>query len=82
MNDAEILSAELGDVDGKTALIVSYTGEHDYTGAGYDLVTQVYYTQYIISDESIGTYTFTITSDSEEGAGPFIAMMDSLVWND
>ena len=67
-------------IGGKTALSVVYTMDLDYTGMGVDLQTNVTFVQAIVSEDAIGTYTFTIASDSMDGCQPLVEVVNTVVW--
>ncbi len=70
----------MDEIGGKTALSVVYTMDLDYTGMGVDLQTNVTFVQAIVSEDAIGTYTFTIASDSMDGCQPLVEVVNTVVW--
>lgn len=75
-----VLGASMDEIGGKTALSVVYTMDLDYTGMGVDLQTNVTFVQAIVSEDAIGTYTFTIASDSMDGCQPLVEVVNTVVW--
>lgn len=77
-----LLGAEMGEQDGKPALSLVYSYDMDYTGAGADLKITQYMMQGVVSNENMGTYTFTIGTDDLEAVMPLMEIMDTVKWND
>ena len=75
-----LVGASMDEIGGKTALSVVYTMDLDYTGMGVDLQTNVTFVQAIVSEDAIGTYTFTIASDSMDGCQPLVEVVNTVVW--
>ena len=75
-----ILAATMDEVGGKPALSVIYSMDMDYSGAGVDLQVNVTYIQGIVSEEGLGTYTFTIGTDNIDGCQSLIDIVNTTVW--
>lgn len=75
-----VLGASMDEIGGKAALSVMYSMDVDYTNAGLDLQTTLTWVQGIVSEEGLGTYTFTITTDNVDGASPWWTFVNSTVW--
>lgn len=75
-----ILAATMDEVGGKPALSVIYSMDMDYSGAGVDLQVNVTYIQGIVSEEGLGTYTFTIGTDNINGCQSLIDIVNTTVW--
>ena len=52
----------------------------DYTNAGLDLQITLTFVQGIVSEEGLGTYTFTISTDNVDGCQPLVDIVNSTVW--
>ena len=52
----------------------------DYTGMGVDLQLNVTFVQALVSEDGMGTYTFTIASDSLDGCQPMVDVVNTVVW--
>lgn len=77
-----LIQAELGEVGGKPALIVTYSADVDYASLGLDFSCTLYAIQMLISDEAFGTYTFTLSTDDLENSASLTDIMDTLVWKE
>lgn len=75
-----VLGASMDEIGGKAALSVMYSMDVDYTNAGLDLQTTLTWVQGIVSEEGLGTYTFTITTDNVDGCQPLVDIVNSTVW--
>ena len=82
VSNPTLLMAALDEQDGKPALSIIYSTDLDYSATGTDLQMTLYTLQGIVSDESFGTYTFTISTDDIESAAPLMEIMDTITWND
>lgn len=77
-----VVSAEIMSLDGKDALVMTYSFDLDYSGAGMDLQMALYTQQRIIPDEAFaGTYSVTISTDNLEDAALLMQIADSIKWN-
>ena len=66
---------------GVLAIVVMLcTMDMDYSGAGVDLQVNVTYIQGIVSEEGLGTYTFTIGTDNINGCQSLIDIVNTTVW--
>lgn len=75
-----LVGASMDEIGGKAALSVVYTMDMDYSGIGVDLQINVTFVQALVSEDGIGTYTFTIASDSLEGCQPLVDVVNTVVW--
>ena len=75
-----VLGASMDEIGGKAALSVMYSMDVDYTNAGLDLQTTLTWVQGIVSEEGLGTYTFTITTDNVDGCQSLVDIVNSTVW--
>ncbi len=66
VDNIKVVSAEMSEVSGKRAYSYMYSMDLDYSKLGFELQANIYSKQYIISDETLKTYTFTLTSYGEE----------------
>lgn len=77
-----VVSAEIMALDGKDALVMTYSFDLDYSGAGMDLQMTLYTHQRIIPDEAFaGTYSVTISTDNLEDAALLMQIADSIKWH-
>ena len=75
-----LVGASMDEIGGKAALSVVYTMDLDYTGMGVDLQLNVTFVQALVSEDGMGTYTFTIASDSLDGCQPMVDVVNTVVW--
>ena len=75
-----LVGASMDEIGGKAALSVMYSMDVDYTNAGLDLQTTLTWVQGIVSEEGLGTYTFTITTDNVDGCQSLVDIVNSTVW--
>lgn len=75
-----ILAATMDEVGGKPAFSVIYSADLDYSGAGVDLQVNVTYIQAFVSEEGLGSYTFTISTDNLDGCQSLIDIVNTTVW--
>ena len=75
-----VLGASMDEIGGKAALSVMYSMDVDYTNVGLDLQTTLTWVQGIVSEEGLGTYTFTITTDNVDGCQSLVDIVNSTVW--
>ena len=80
VTNPQVLTAGLDEVGSKTALSVGYSMDVDYTGMGVDLQVTLIFAQAIVSEEGLGTYTFTITTDDPTTTQPLVDIVNSTVW--
>lgn len=78
--NAMLLGAAMTELDGKPALSFAYSCDIDFSGAGVDYQTTLYVGQIIVSEEGMGTYTFTQTVEDLEGTPVLDAMLESIAW--
>ncbi len=81
VENIKVVSAEMTEVSGKKAYSYMYSMDLDYSKLGIDMKANIYSKQYIISDETLKTYTFTLTSYGE-GSIPALEKLlaDSVVF--
>ena len=75
-----ILAATMDEVGGKPAFSVIYSADLDYSGAGVDLQANITYIQAFVSEEGLGSYTFTISTDNLDGCQSLIDIVNTTVW--
>lgn len=78
---AELISAEILDMDGKKAFRAELHVIVDLSDqAGQERIAEYYQIRVYIADEAFGTYTFTIASDTQENSEACVALLDTLKW--
>ena len=75
-----LLTTDTADLNGKTAYLAAYSYDADYSQLGVDYQATLYTLQTYVSDEAMGTYTFTITTDDLNNIVNLDALMDSIQW--
>ena len=75
-----VLGASMDEIGGKAALSMMYSMDVDYTNAGLDLQITLTFVQGIVSEEGLGTYTFTISTDNVDGCQSLVDIVNSTVW--
>lgn len=75
-----LLGAAMDEVGGKDALSLMYSMDVDFTNAGTDLQVTLTYVQGIVSEEGLGTYTFTVTTDNVDGCQSLIDIVNTTAW--
>ena len=72
----------LDKLGGKTAIVAPYVYTADYSGMGVDLQMDLAVIQLLVSDEALGTYTFTVTGGAEDqdAMTALCQILDSIVW--
>ena len=75
-----VLGASMDEIGGKAALSMMNSMDVDYTNAGLDLQITLTFVQGIVSEEGLGTYTFTISTDNVDGCQPLVDIVNSTVW--
>lgn len=77
-----VVSSEIMSLDGKDALVMTYSFDLDYSGTGMDLKMTLYTHQRIIPDEAFGgTYSITVSTDDLENTALLMQIADSIKWN-
>ena len=79
-SNATALDASMDTLNGKAALSAVYSMDVDYSGIGADLKMTLYCAQAIISEENLGTYTFTITTDDLTTCQPLMDIVNTVAW--
>lgn len=80
VSNPTLVGASMDEIGGKAALSVVYTMDLDYSGMGVDLQVNATFVQGIVSEDGLGTYTFTIASDSMDGCQPLMEVVNTVVW--
>lgn len=62
----KVVSAEMAEVGGKKAYSYTYSSDLDYSKLGMELKANVYSKIYLVSDENLKSYNFTLTSFGDE----------------
>lgn len=75
-----LLTTDTADLNGKTAYLMAYSYNADYSQLGMDYQTTLYTLQTYVSDEAMGSYTFTITTNDLNNIETLDALMDSIQW--
>ena len=78
--NVQVVGASMDEIGGKPALSVVYSMDVDYTGMGLDLQTTLYFAQGFVSEEALGTYTFTITTTDLATAQPLVDIVNTVQW--
>lgn len=80
LENEQILGAVLDEHEGKPAMSYVISMDADYTALGLDLKTTLYMAVFVISDENLGSYTFTISVTNPEDIDPIVEMMNTIKW--
>ena len=78
--NTQVVGASMDEIGGKPALSVVYSVDVDYTAVGLDLQTTLYCVQGIVSEEALGTYTFTITTNDMTTVQPLMDIINTVQW--
>lgn len=80
LENEQILGAVLDEHEGKPAISYVISMDADYASLGLDFKTTLYMAVFVISDENLGTYTFTISVTNPEDIDPIVEMMNTIKW--
>ncbi len=81
IENEQILGAVLDEHEGKPAMSYVISMDADYTALGLDLKTTLYTAVFTISDENLGTYSFSINVTNPTDIDVIVAeMMNTIKW--
>ena len=80
IENEQILNAVLDEHEGKPAMSYVISMDADYAALGLDLKTTLYMAGFAVSDETLGTYAFTISVTNPEDIDPILEMMNTIKW--
>lgn len=78
--NTQVVGASMDEIGSKPALSVVYSVDVDYTAVGLDLQTTLYFVQGIVSEEALGTYTFTITTNDMTTVQSLMDIVNTVQW--